>query len=93
MGSDGSKSAGKSNPTTLALVPGGHGVIHGHLTCYSYGPSGNGNGFGDSTENQPRVWEIDRVATDWGRAEVTHIRAEGNRFGIGKPGLRHSVES
>ena len=37
---------------------------------FSYGARRDGNGGGDSTENQPRVWEIYRVATNRRRAEV-----------------------
>ena len=44
------------------------GVSQGHFSRIEHG--GDGNGGADSTENQPRVWEIDRVAADRGRPEV-----------------------
>jgi hypothetical protein len=46
-------------------------VSREHVGPFSHGTRGGRNGGGDSTENQRRVWEIDRVATDRGRAEVT----------------------
>jgi hypothetical protein len=42
---------------------------------------GDGNGGGDSVENQPRVWEIDRVAADGGRPEVNSRREMRRPFG------------
>jgi hypothetical protein len=44
------------------------GVSQGHFSRIEHG--GDGNGGADSTENEPRVWEIDRVAADRGRPEV-----------------------